>query len=73
MGRNNFFSNAVVNLKILKFESFDALSENIDHHLKAIVKYRQHPNAIAIVSEFTKECFSFNTATIENALKKSVC
>ena len=28
---NNFFSNAVINLKIPMFENFDPLSENIDH------------------------------------------
>lgn len=28
---NNFISNAVINLKILKFENFDTLSKNIEH------------------------------------------
>ena len=70
MELNDFFSN-VVNLKISKFENFDHLSENIDHPtLKAIVKNRNHPIVIAIASEFTKECFSFNTIIIENALKE---
>ena len=47
------------------------MSENIDHPtFKAIVKYRKHPSAIAIASEYTKECFSFNTITIEDALKE---
>ena len=44
------------------------MSENIDHPVKAIFRYRRHPSVMAIVSEFTKECFSFNTITIENAL-----
>ena len=57
MELNDFFSNAVINLKISKFENFDPLSENI-----------VHPTLIA--SEFTKECFSFNTITIEDALKE---
>ena len=57
MELNNFFSNAVINLKIPNFENFDPLSENIDHPLKDIVKYRKHPKVIAIVSKFTKECF----------------
>ena len=69
MEQNNFFSNAVINLKILKFENSDPLSENIKHPLKTIVKYRKHPSVIAIVPEFTNECF-FNTITIEDALKE---
>ena len=70
MWLNDFFSNAVINLKIPKFEKWDPFSENIDHLLKAIVKYRKHPGVIAIVSEFTKEYFSFKTITIEDALKE---
>ena len=65
MKLNDFFSIAVINLKIPKFENFDPFSENIDHPLKAIFTYRKHPSIIAIVSEFTKECFSFNTITVE--------
>ena len=47
MGLNDFFSNAVINLKIPKFEKWDPFSENIDHLLKAIGKYRKHPSVIA--------------------------
>ena len=36
MELNDFFSNAIINLKIPKFENFDLLSENVDHPLKAI-------------------------------------
>ena len=58
MKLNDFFSNAVINLKSPKFENFDPLLENIDHTtLKAIVKHRKHPNIIAIASKFIKECF----------------
>ena len=71
MKLNDFFSNVVVNLKTPQFENFDPLSENVDHlTLKIIVKYRSHPSVIAIASEFAKECFSFNTITIENTLKE---
>ena len=36
-----FFSNAVINLKIPKFENFDPLLESTDHPtLKVIVKYQ---------------------------------
>ena len=49
MKLNDFFSNAVINLKIPKFENLDTFSENIDHRtLKAIVKDRKYP----ILQEF---------------------
>ena len=48
---NNFFSNDVINLKVPKFENSDPFSENIDHPLKAIVKYRKNLSFIAIVSK----------------------
>ena len=41
MELNDFFSKAVINLKII-LENFDPLPENINHPLKAIVKYRKH-------------------------------
>ena len=70
MELNNFFSNTVINLKISKFENFELLSENIEHPLKAIVKYRKHPRVITMAFEFTKECFSFNTISTEGVLKE---
>ena len=40
MELDDFFSNAVINFKIKKFENFDPLLENIGHFiLKAIVNY----------------------------------
>ena len=61
MKLNDSFSNAVINLKIPKFENFDPLSENIDHPtLKANIKYMQHASIIAIASEFTKGFFFLN-------------
>ena len=70
MELNDFFPNAIINFKILKLQQFDPLSENIDRLLKVIVKHRNHPSVIGIVSEFTKECFSFNMITIEDPLKE---
>ena len=56
MRLKDFFWNAIINLKIPKFENFDPLSEKRDHPtLKVIAKYRKHLSIIAIVSEFTKE------------------
>ena len=72
MKLNNFFWNAVINLKIPKFENFDPLSENINHPtLKTVVEYRKLASIIEIASEFTKKCF-FNTFTVEDARNK-VC
>ena len=69
MKLNDFVSNAVINLKIPKFENFDPSSENKDHPTsKIIVKCKKHPSTIAIASEFTKKCFSFNAIFIEDAL-----
>ena len=55
MELNDFFSNAVINLKIPKFENFDPLSESMDHRtVESIVKYIKHPSIIVIASEFTR-------------------
>ena len=70
MELNRFFSNAVFNLKVPKFENSDHFSENTAHPLKAIVKYTKRLSVIAIASELTKECFSLNTTAIEDALKE---
>ena len=51
MKLNDFFSNTVINLKILKFEKFDPFSVKIDHPIsESFVKYRKHPSIIAIAS-----------------------
>ena len=51
MKLNDFFSNAVINLKILRFEKFDPLSVKIDHPIsKRFVKYRKHPSIITTAS-----------------------
>ena len=72
MKLNNFFWNAVINIKIPKFENFDPLSENINHPTwKTDVEYRKLASIIEIASEFTKKCF-FNTITVEDARNK-VC
>ena len=70
MELNNFFSNAVINLKVPKFENSDHFSENIAHPLKAIVNYRKGLSVIAVASELAKEYFPFNTTAIQDALKE---
>ena len=46
---NAFFSNIVNDLKIPDYNNFDPLMENIQESvLKAMVKYRNHPNILTI-------------------------
>ena len=46
---NTFFSNAVKNLKIPKYQETDLLANNISHPIfKAILKYRNHPSIVGI-------------------------
>ena len=72
MELNNFFSNAVINLKNSELENFLSTVRKLDHPtLKAIAKYRKHPSIIAIASEFTKEWFSVNKTIIEETLKSA--
>jgi len=58
---NNFFSNIVQNLNIVRYTSDEPFVENIsDPTLKAILKYRKHPGVIAIRDKFKiKDAFSF--------------
>ena len=70
MKLKDLFSNTVISLNIPKFENSYPLSENIDHPLKAIIKYRKHVSVNAILSQFTKERISSNTITIKDELKE---
>ena len=46
---NSFFSNIVNNLNISRYSEFDSVKENItDPTLKAIFKYKDHINILAI-------------------------
>ena len=46
---NSFFSSVVKNLNIPSYERYDPLSDNIFHPtLKAIAKWRNHPNILSI-------------------------
>ena len=49
MKLKDFFSNAVINIKISKFENFNPLSENIDDPTsKAIVTSKRYCNSFGI-------------------------
>ena len=67
---NNLFANAVKNLIIPNYEYCDSMAENIDDPtLKAIAKWRNHPNILVIASEYTnREKCSFNFVSKEDVL-----
>ena len=57
---NTFFTNAVSNLNIAKYDACDPLAENIDDPtISAIVKYRNHPSVVAIQQKVNSTPFSF--------------
>ena len=52
---NTLFSNIVSNLKIERYSNCDPLESNIRNFvLKCIVKYRNHPNILAIGEVYNK-------------------
>ena len=55
---NNYFSNIVKKLEISKFNSNDSVTENInDPVFKTILKYKIHPNILAIQKYSKKKYF----------------
>ena len=57
---NKFFSNIVNNLEILKYSEYQSFIDNIeDQVLRAILKYKSHPNIIAIQKNQRWRCFLF--------------
>ena len=62
---NNFFSNIVQNLDILRYSNNEPLVSNtIDATLKVILKYRNYPSIIAIQSKY-KDKGSFNFIEVD--------
>ena len=58
---NSFFSSAVKDLRISKFQELDPLVDKISHQtLKAMVKYRYHPSIIAIKNANKRSHFHFS-------------
>ena len=50
---NKFFSNIVNNLEISKSSKYESFIDNIgEQTLRAILKYKNHPNIIAIKTKF---------------------
>ena len=69
---NAFFSNIVINLNVPEYHGCEGISGNIsDPILKAIVKYRKHPNIKAIKrASNSNGLFSFDIADREKLLKE---
>ena len=67
---NNIFANAVKNINTLNYENCDSLAQDIDDPtLKAIAKWRNRPNILAITSEYkNRASFSFNFVSKEDVL-----
>ena len=70
---NSFLSNIAKNFKVPQYSNFDPIAQNIeDPTLKAIVKYKNHPNILTIqAKDKGKNKFSFtkvNTKDIEKEI-----
>ena len=60
---NTIFSNAVKNLKILEYQETNSLANNISHVMfKAILKYRNHGNIVAIKN--LNKCSRFDSCIV---------
>ena len=69
---NSFFSNILKDLKIPQYSNFDPIAQNIeDPILKAIVKYKSHPNILTIQAKYKgKNKFSFIEVTTQDIEKE---
>ena len=60
---NTIFSNAVKNLKILEYQETNSLANNMSHVMfKAILKYRNHRNIVAIKN--LNKCSRFDSCIV---------
>ena len=68
---NDFFSNAVKNLKITEYHQADPLTDNISHPMfKVIIKFRNHPSVTPIKNLKNNLTFSFCGVSIESIIKE---
>ena len=68
---NRFFSNAVIDLKILDFHWAVPLADNISHPIfGAILKYANHPSTIAITDLNNTSLFSFSNVSVADVKKE---
>ena len=67
---NTFFSNAVKNLQIPEYQEAEPLA-NISHPIfKAILKYRNHPNIVAIKNLNKGSRFDFCRVSVQDVVKE---
>ena len=68
---NTFFSNAVKNSKIPEYQETDSLANNISHPVfRAILKYRNHPNVVAIKNLNKSSRFDFCRVCVQDVVKE---
>ena len=68
---NTFFSNAVKNVKVSKYQETDSLADSISHSIfKAILKYRNHPSIVAIKNLNTGSKFDFCRVCVQDVVKE---
>ena len=69
---NDFFSSIVTSMNLPESQNADPLSDNIDHPtLKAIMKWRNHPSALAITAvQESRERFAFSSVTLADVAKE---
>ena len=68
---NTFFSNAVKNSKIPEYQETDSLANNISHPVfRAILKYRNHPNIVAIKNLNKSSRFDFCRVCVQDVVKE---
>ena len=68
---NDFFSNAVKNLKITEYHQADPLTDNISHPMfKVIIKFRNLPSVTPIKNLKNNSTFSFCGVSIESIIKE---
>ena len=68
---NTFFSNAVKNSEIPEYQETDSLANNISHPVfRAILKYRNHPNVVAIKNLNKSSRFDFCRVCVQDVVKE---
>ena len=68
---NNFFSDIIKNLEIPQYNQERPICQSMkDPVIKAIIKYRNYPNIIAIKERYTKSKFSFSFIEKKDISKK---
>ena len=69
---NNFFKSVIKNLIIPKYSEYDPSIDGVENHtIRAILKYRNHPNILAIRKRKKVQInFCFNEVSIEETQKE---